>query len=95
MSWYSDGERFDEYDPPYCERCTRDTDYDMCQRCMQRHDEEEDGTSVFEELNNEIITEVEKVVNNYCAGCEFCEFDEEVWCDKCVVTKILRAMDIE
>ena len=43
MSWYSDKERFNEYDPPYCERCRRtDTSYEVCNRCEQMHYEAED-----------------------------------------------------
>ena len=41
MSWYSDGERFDEYDPPYCERCTRGTSYEECRACERMHAEAE------------------------------------------------------
>lgn len=41
MSWYSDGERFNEYDPSYCERCRRtDVSYEVCERCERMHDEE-------------------------------------------------------
>ena len=38
MSWYSDGEPFDERDPDYCERikCDRPTGKDYCDRCMER-----------------------------------------------------------
>ena len=42
MSWYSDGERFDEYDPPWCENCTRGNNYEECERCCARHMEVED-----------------------------------------------------
>ena len=41
MSWYSDGEHFDEYDPPYCERCSGGTSYEECQACARRHEEDE------------------------------------------------------
>lgn len=40
MSWYSDGEYFDEYDPPYCERCNGGTSYEECQACVRRHEED-------------------------------------------------------
>lgn len=46
MSWYSDKERFNEYDPDYCEKCRRtDVSYEVCKRCVRMHDEaeEEDG----------------------------------------------------
>ena len=42
MSWYSDGEPFDEYDPPYCERCSGGTSYEECQACARRHEEDEE-----------------------------------------------------
>lgn len=41
MSWYSDGEHFDEYDPPYCEHCSGGTSYEECQACARRHEEDE------------------------------------------------------
>ena len=38
MSWYSDGEPFNEFDPPWCERCTRsDLTKEKCDRCCERH----------------------------------------------------------
>ena len=40
MSWYSDGEPFDEYDPPYCEYCSGGTSYEECQACARRHEED-------------------------------------------------------
>ena len=39
MSWYSDKEKFDEYDPDWCIGCTRDTDYYKCKRCCELHEE--------------------------------------------------------
>lgn len=42
MSWYSDREHFDEYDPPYCERCIGGTSYEECQACARRHEEDEE-----------------------------------------------------
>lgn len=39
MSWYSDGEDFDEYDPPKCERCKRGFSAEECRAC-NRMDEE-------------------------------------------------------
>lgn len=41
MSWYSDGERFNEYDPPYCQKCERDVSYEICKRCEERHKQDE------------------------------------------------------
>lgn len=42
MSWYSDGEPFDEFEPSYCRYCTRSNiSYDVCQRCRKEHDMEE------------------------------------------------------
>ena len=45
MSWYSDGEKFNEYDPPWCENCTRGNSYEECKRCSEMHTERysEDG----------------------------------------------------
>lgn len=40
MSWYSDKERFDEHDPPYCEGCTRYDDDNYCRQCRKWHEEE-------------------------------------------------------
>lgn len=36
MSWYSDGEPFDEYDDPYCVRigCAGGDSYEQCRRCL-------------------------------------------------------------
>ena len=39
MSWYSDGEKFNEYDPPWCENCTRGNSYEECKRCCEMHSE--------------------------------------------------------
>ena len=41
MSWYSDGEPFDEYDPPYCAGCQKYTNESYCCRCRKEHDVEE------------------------------------------------------
>ena len=51
MSWYSDGEVFNEYDPPYCKYCKRiNLTKDKCDRCVQRHEEEvKDDTSAGSE----------------------------------------------
>ena len=50
MSWYSDGEKFDERDMPWCERCPHGDQggdsYEECEACCRRHerkgDQEED-----------------------------------------------------
>jgi len=41
MSWYSDGERFDEYDPPQCKYCDREVTPEQCYKCWQFIIEEE------------------------------------------------------
>ena len=49
MSWYSDGDRFDEYDDLYCVwksmanggKCGKTKE--ECDRCMKAHREEEDA----------------------------------------------------
>ena len=37
MSWYSDNEPFDEYDPEYCERikCNESKGKEYCDNCMK------------------------------------------------------------
>ena len=35
MSWWSDNEKFDEYDPPYCKGCNSSN----CERCVYEEDE--------------------------------------------------------
>ncbi len=42
MSWYSDGEPFDEYDPPFCANCRGGNSYEECEACMRRHEEAEE-----------------------------------------------------
>lgn len=46
MSWYSDKEPFDEYDPPWCRNCKGGNSYEECKRCTERHlnEEKEDET---------------------------------------------------
>ena len=39
MSWWSDGEPFDEHDPEYCKYCKGGTSYEECKKCEERHDE--------------------------------------------------------
>ena len=47
MSWYSDKEKYNERpDPPYCKLCKRmDVTADICNRCVKRHEEEEEGAN--------------------------------------------------
>lgn len=40
MSWYSDGEPFDEFDPPFCEDCERKVSAEECRRCYRWHMDE-------------------------------------------------------
>lgn len=42
MSWYSDREQFNEYDPPYCAHCSGGNSYEECEACARRHEEEEE-----------------------------------------------------
>ena len=41
MSWYSDGEGFNEWDPPFCSDCEGGESYEQCRKCMREHDYEE------------------------------------------------------
>ena len=42
MSWYSDGEPFDEYDPPFCENCGREAlSAEECRICAAAHYEQD------------------------------------------------------
>lgn len=36
MSWYSDNEPFDEYDPPWCEGCSGGNSKDQCDKCCKQ-----------------------------------------------------------
>lgn len=41
MSWYSDGEPFDEFEPDYCKYCTvppKERTYEICRECEAEHD---------------------------------------------------------
>lgn len=86
MSWYSDGEPFNEYDPPYCENCEGGNSKAECDACAARHLEMEcrsEGqrceTCFFHTWSalKEIF---------YCDNCESEwhgeELEEEGWCDK-------------
>ena len=37
MSWYSDKEPFNEYDPPWCKYCDGGESKEECDRCCERH----------------------------------------------------------
>lgn len=37
MSWYSDKEPFDEFDPPWCKNCDGGDSYEQCKRCSEWH----------------------------------------------------------
>ena len=45
MSWYSDGERYNERpDPPYCKRCKKiEVSKEVCDRCVWMHEEREES----------------------------------------------------
>ena len=38
MSWYSDREPFDEYDPPYCKYCSIIPTAEYCRECQKERD---------------------------------------------------------
>lgn len=44
MSWYSDGEKYNERpDPWFCEKCRKtEVSKEICDRCVKRHMEDED-----------------------------------------------------
>lgn len=44
MSWYSDGEPFDEFEPEYCKWCSvppKERTYEGCRECEAEHDQAE------------------------------------------------------
>ena len=43
MSWWSDREPFNEYDPPWCKNCKGGNSYEECKRCTEWHREEIEG----------------------------------------------------
>ncbi len=51
MSWYSDGEKFDEHDDPYCvwKKCTKGNSKEECDKCLKRvyAEREEDESRVL------------------------------------------------
>ena len=42
MGWYSDNEKFDEYDTPWCKTCEGGESKEQCDKCYERHMEEEE-----------------------------------------------------
>lgn len=40
MSWWSDGEPFDEYDPLWCKNCKGGNSYEECKKCSEWHRKE-------------------------------------------------------
>ena len=48
MSWYSDGERFDEYDHPWCKNCDGGESKEECDKCYDRHMEMREAKPVIE-----------------------------------------------
>lgn len=44
MSWYSDKERFNEYDPDWCVRrnCQKGFSKEECDRCIRLHEQTEE-----------------------------------------------------
>lgn len=56
MSWYSDNEKFNEYDPPYCKDCKKDATYATCKACQKLHEdpEQEEKVEITPELREEL-----------------------------------------
>lgn len=50
MSWWSDGEPFDEYDYPWCENCKGGNSKAECDRCYKMHTAVDDEEPIEEEL---------------------------------------------
>lgn len=91
MSWYSDGEPFDEHDLPWCDRCPHGDEggdsYEECQACSRRHLEMEcraegQRCETCVSYKWDFVKEV-----FYCDNCKSEWLNEEVyddgWCDKC------------
>lgn len=51
MSWYSDKEKFNEFDPDYCERCNRGFSYEECEACSRLHENNSLKDDIEEEVN--------------------------------------------
>lgn len=43
MSWYTDGESFDEQEPDFCKGCTIAESKEQCDACIRAHEGEENG----------------------------------------------------
>ena len=52
MSWWSNKEQFDEYDPPYCAYCNGGTSYEGCKACEEEHEREKQYRIGTGGLNN-------------------------------------------
>lgn len=50
MSWYSDGEKFDEFDPEWCETCRGSESKAQCDACCKMHTAVADDEEPEEEL---------------------------------------------
>ena len=50
MSWWSDGERCDEYDDPWCEYCKGSESKAQCDACYKAHTAIDDVEPIEEEL---------------------------------------------
>ncbi len=50
MSYYSDGEPFDEYDYPWCENCKGGNSKAECDRCYKMHTAVDEEEEIEEEL---------------------------------------------
>ena len=50
MSWWSDGERCDEYDYPWCETCKGSESKAQCDACYKAHTAVDEEEEPIEEL---------------------------------------------
>lgn len=50
MSWWSDGEPFDEYDDPWCENCEGTESKAQCDACYKMHTAVNEEEPIEEEL---------------------------------------------
>ena len=80
-----------EADPPWCENCKRDADYDVCHRCTMRHLAEENGSEEYEQMQSDVVFDVNEVIAKYCDDCPW--FGESE-CDDCIVREIEKVMGV-
>lgn len=85
MSWYSDGEPFDEHEPKKCESCKREVSYEICRAC-DRRDAEEEAKARGECCESCFFWEYDFVNETYhCRNAESEwlgeETESEDWCD--------------